>query len=73
MRIIKASPERLKPSLDRSSLYLLIDVWCPVCYQKDNCGFVDGGLVFDGEFIQFYHHDCGHAWTEEIDLSYMKK
>lgn len=61
----------LKPSTIERPRWAFTDVYCPNCFPGVNCGFADGGLVHDGDLVEYHHEECGHTW--EILVSIAKR
>lgn len=65
MRLVKSSQKD-------NPRWGLADMFCPKCYPHKECGFVDCGLIRDGDVIEWAHSfgdtACGHKWVETISI-----
>ncbi len=52
----------------------IADKHCPICYASGKeAGYVDGGLIRDGDVVEWSHAACGHKWTETISIERAEK
>jgi hypothetical protein len=59
----------LKSTTIENPRWVLMDVYCPKCFHREDCGIVDGGEVSDGDLVEFHHEECGHSWVVLVSVT----